>query len=220
MFVKLYLKRTKTHEDYVEFQRYQAEKVYKDIQKYLKVPKESFVIDLGCGTGGYRDYFAEKYKEVVGVDMTEDADHVSSAEDYTSQKKADFIFCSSVIEHIEKPEALMESIRRNLKIGGSLYLSFPPFYSLFGGHKVKPFHYLPEMIAVRIAKTLGKFPRERNNYADMYGTWGLHKRTISQVKDLLHCNGFRIVEIKDRWSPIHKIDIFSVHTQFFCVREL
>lgn len=64
----------------------------------------------------------------------------------------DLVFCASVIEHIESPNRMLVECRRILKPGGALYLSFPPFYSLFlvGGHQFNPFHLLGERVALGI----------------------------------------------------------------------
>lgn len=144
-FIKLSKKRLDSDKDYYAFQEHQANGVYEDIDKILKIPKNSFVIDFGCGNGGYTNFLTKKYKQVLGIDF-----HVKPLKHdnkvnfenhnllkYKSSKKADFVFCASVIEHVEDQEQFIKTISDNLKNNGSLYLSFPPFYSFVGGHQLK-----------------------------------------------------------------------------------
>lgn len=204
-------------EAYMRFQEFQASNIYDDIQWYLKLYPEITVLDYGCGLGGYTEFFKTKYRKVIGIDFMvnrPNGTYISSnLLDYKHPEPVDFIFCASTIEHIKDQPKLIEQIAKNLKKGGALYLSFPPFYGIIGGHKVKPFHYLPEQLAMWIAKRLGRLKPEVTSYENMYGTFGLHKTHIKNVEKMLNHFGFKIIKKKDRYFPL---SIF--HVEFFCVR--
>lgn len=223
--------RQRSKADYYKFQQHQAEGVHKDIKAIFDLPTQTSMIDLGCGNGGYTESFGKYYDTVVGVDYFVEPPNDKSQNityinsdilTYQHPKAADFIFCASVIEHIEEPEKLILSIRNNLKPGGLLYLSFPPFYSIGGGHQLKPLHYLPEKMAIGIGKKWNRIGKKVTGYHDMWGTWGLYKRDINQVKTLLQKHQFEIIKVKPRYFrfntaviPIFK-NLLTWHAEFYC----
>ncbi len=222
-------KRLASELDYLKFQEFQAMAVHEDISKILKVPAISFVIDFGCGKGGYTKFLASKYRNVLGIDFyvkhtAEDNRLFQSHNllEYNGRQKADFIFCASVIEHTEKQDELIKSIKDNLKTNGSLYLGFPPFFSIGGGHQLKPFHYLPEKLAVWLGKKNKRIGNKVTGYKDLFGSWGLYKTSISKIKRLLKENNFRIIKCKTRFLPINTANIpilgefLTWHAEFYC----
>ena len=111
----------------------------------------------------------------------------------------DFVFCSSLIEHIKNPDLLLREIKRVLKKNGLCYLSFPPFWSPVGAHQFKPFHYLGEKIAVRLSR---KFYGTRSfRYDDVYGK--LYKVKINQIKKIILKEKLKIKFISTRMSLIN-----------------
>jgi SAM-dependent methyltransferase len=58
----------------------------------------------------------------------------------------DLVILRDVIEHIDDTALVLKNIKKILKPNGSLYVTFPPYYSAFGGHQ----HTLNNFI--------GKFP--------------------------------------------------------------
>ena len=111
------------------------------------------------------------------------------------------VFCASVIEHIP-PENLplfIETIKSNLKVGGYLYISFPPFLSPIGGHYTAPFHYFPDRLAFYFVKLIKR--RRIESYEKMFGDWGLYKTYIETIQSLLLNNGFDLLETRSRFMP-------------------
>jgi ubiquinone/menaquinone biosynthesis C-methylase UbiE len=225
--------RFKSDNDYVAFQQFQATEIIKDIEKILKVEKTSFVIDWGCGSGGYTSVFSKIFREVKGIDFyveTEEKDDLNFEShdlmNYISAKKADFVFCASVIEHVSDPKKFIKKIYDSLKMGGKLYLSFPPFYSIGGGHQLKPFHYLPDSIAIWIGKKLKRICEDVKSYENLAGTWGLYKLKIDDIKSILEESGFKICKYKPRYfsyfdtTKIPLInDFLTWHVEFYCVKQ-
>jgi SAM-dependent methyltransferase len=69
--------------------------------------------------------------------------------------KFDLILLHDVIEHTRNPVAILEKARTCLAHGGRIFVSFPPYYSPFGGHQQEagngirfvPFiHYVPDRL--------------------------------------------------------------------------
>lgn len=129
----------------------------------------------------------------------------------------DFIFCSSLIEHILDQNKLISELCRVLKNDQFCYLSFPPFWSPVGGHQFKPFHLLGEKNAVILSKLI------RHVEADNFGT--LYPTTIHHIKELVKETNFRIVGVSNRFSPINiaKIpflnELLTWHVEFLLRKE-
>jgi SAM-dependent methyltransferase len=73
----------------------------------------------------------------------------------------DLILLHDVLEHVHEPAAVLAAVRRALKPGGHAFVSFPPYWSAFGGHqhlaagwaRVTPYvHYLPRKVFFRVAR--------------------------------------------------------------------
>ena len=231
--IKLAIHRRKTKEDYSEFQEFQSNRVIKDIKKILPLSASASAIDYGCGIGGYSYVLAREFKDVVCVDYFihpvrekftkidnarfESADLIT----YRGDPK-DFLFCASVIEHIplEEQSLFIKNMGENIRKNGHLYLSFPPFKSIIGGHFCAPFHYFPDSIAFYLTKKLKKY--SVNSYETMFGNWGLPKISIQHIEKLLLENGFKILRMKPRYlSPgwfrvISHNNFLNWHVEFFC----
>jgi ubiquinone/menaquinone biosynthesis C-methylase UbiE len=173
-------------------------------------------LDLGCGRGGYSQKLFGEGAHLTSLDITKE--HFQNIKGATfvsgdavkmpfKDKSFDFVFCSSLIEHIKNPDSLIKEIKRVLTDRGMCYLSFPPFWSPVGAHQFKPFHYLGEKTAIKLSR---KYYHVRSyRYDDVYGK--LYKRTIRQVKQLIKNNKFKIKAISTRMSPINfaKIPILN-----------
>ena len=217
--------------NYLKFQKFQAEEIIKEINKRGLNLSSMKVLELGAGKGGYSQIFKKYSNEFVMSDFKDS--FVLNKDSNLNFKKVDinkkfpfndnefdFIFSCSLIEHIKLPENMLVESRRVLKPKGFLYLSFPPFYSPFGGHNVKPFHFLGERIAIKITN----FLKNKNyvNYETFWGDFGLHRRTIKGVKKLLLNYGFEIKYIWTRFSLLNTTKIpflnefLTWHVCFLC----
>lgn len=118
--------------------------------------KDAAIIEIGCAEGGNLCAFHQQgAKELVGTDIAEvrldsarkiagilDVPAVYSSHDVIFQDPApewlnhfDVALLRDVIEHLDDTTAALKNIRRMLKPGGYLYITFPPYYSPYGGHQ-------------------------------------------------------------------------------------
>lgn len=107
-----------------------------DLINLLTVPKDSFVVDLGCGNGAITEILHKKGFRVLGIDasesMLEKAKNLHPELDFELadackfkiEKKADAIFSNAVFHWIDNHNRLVENISANLKTGGELVFEF------------------------------------------------------------------------------------------------
>jgi SAM-dependent methyltransferase len=231
----LFINRTKSSDAYYSFQAFQAQNILEKIILRLDLKTTDTVCDFGCGKGGYANVLAQYFSNVDAVDFCADSRNPSTDEisfyecnllNFASETPYDFIFCASVIEHIatQQRQEFVQNIAANLRVGGMLYLNFPPFLSLIGGHRVAPFHYFPDAIALRLANMCKK--EAMHSYETMNGTWGLYKTYIDEIKQLLEDNHFTILEISSRFMPQWYVwlfrhnNFFNWNVEFFAQKEL
>ena len=144
------------------------------------------------------------------------------------------VICASLIEHLKKPEILLEEILRILKQSGFAYISFPPFYSINGGHNYAPFHLFGEFIAVKLSKFFSKIFKRRifgekiiipDCYESAFGNWGLYIMTIRKMKKLIMDSNFKLFDQSTKWLPIDFSRIpflgefLTWHVQFILIKK-
>lgn len=133
--------------------------------------------DFGCHEGGVLQALREvaRIGSGIGFDVDEDSIRRSSFEPNSrfrllprdilevdaARYKFDLILLRDVIEHTRNPVAILEKARTCLTHGGRIFVSFPPYYSPFGGHQHEagngvrfvPFiHYLPDVLFYALSR--------------------------------------------------------------------
>jgi|TARA_B100002003_G_scaffold246867_1_gene277361 ubiquinone/menaquinone biosynthesis C-methylase UbiE len=204
---KLARNRDKSEKDYFIFEKHQAEMVINPLKRKIKF-KGAKVLDIGSGRGGYSYALDKNGASVVSLDLDiKKQPHLNkkfvNADATNLPFKAesfDIVFCSSIIEHLKNPKDMILEIKRVLKKRGICYLSFPPFWSPVGAHQFKPFHYLGEKNAIRLARKFYKV-RSHSSYHDEYGV--LYIMTLKKAKKLIRQSGLKIKDISTRHSPIN-----------------
>lgn len=140
--------------------------------------KEKYVLDFGCGMGHMSMWFAKELgANVDGVDI--DANHITVAKEFNKKhqisnvhfalqniivnpidKQYDFIFLNDVIEHIRIDwiqHVLDVLILNNLKPGGIIFFSFPPWHGPHAAHlqtitEIPWFQFLPKRFVINFIK--------------------------------------------------------------------
>lgn len=231
-YIRLYRlakSRNKSEKDYFDFEKFQAEMVIGSLKRKNIGLKGAKVLDIGSGRGGYSYALDKNGAYVVSLDI--DANRSLNNKNFVNADASslpfkgqsfDIVFCSSVIEHLKEPKKMLLEIRRILKKDGICYLSFPPFWSPFGAHQFKPFHYLGEKTAIRLARKFYKV-RSHSSYDDEYGR--LYIMTISKAKRLIRESGLKIIGVSTRHFPINLAKVpffnefFTWHIEFLVCRK-
>jgi 2-polyprenyl-3-methyl-5-hydroxy-6-metoxy-1,4-benzoquinol methylase len=108
------------------------------IQRWMSLRPPSRVLDLGCSDGELGARLMEMGHEVVGVDFEE---HKGVREKLTDFFQADLeqgipegvggdydvVLCADVLEHVRRPERVLDDARAALRPGGSVITSIPNF---------------------------------------------------------------------------------------------
>jgi SAM-dependent methyltransferase len=229
--IRLAAHRLESPQDYLDFQAFQAQLLLEYLQHHdTGHLAEARTLDLGCGHGGYARTLARSVRSMVGLDFRapelepQDPAHLSFVRSDALQtpfrdESFDLVICSSLIEHVSRPADLLSEIARVLAPGGRCYLSFPPYYSLRGGHNFSPFHLLGERAALRVHALLHPGEGVRS-YATAYGDCGLFKMTIRGATRLLQDLPLQIEDTSTRWLPVNTArwplcnEFLTWHVQF------
>ena len=140
------------------------------------------VCEIGCAEGGVLAAFVEDgAKDALGTDIATDrletgkainkeigisfefSEHNILSDNIDSRyiSKYDLVILRDVLEHLEDTKSALSAIKRILKPGGRLYVTFPPYYSPYGGHqhtlvstigKLPFLHFLPTKIFYKLIK--------------------------------------------------------------------
>jgi SAM-dependent methyltransferase len=222
--MNVYFTRTRSKEDYFRFQEIGAI----GLLEYLRSKSISIegkrILDCGASLGGYSKVFSRNGGKVLPFDIDRDSlDYLrrrsgeadkdvpcvqGDASDMPFKDSSfDIILAVSLIEHLpEQEEFLKEAFR--CTGDGCLLLTFPPYYSLLGGHSLKPFHLLPEKLAILIGKKLGRIDKSVESLEDI----SLFPLTISKAMEIIKKVGFKIVALDSRYTS-------SFFCRFHILRE-
>jgi len=218
--------RFNSEKHYLKFQQFQAEWILDrlNLKETLRGKK---VLDLACGNGGYT-FELSKYADLVyALDL-----HISrnfnksniipieaDALDIPIEDNSiDFVFCSSLIEHVTDQNRLVSEINRILVPDGICYLSTIPWYCPLAGHGFKPFHLLGYRLAVKLSKIF--YGKDEEKLKTAWCDWGLYPITLKEIKKLARKNNLKILNMTSRWIPLNiaKIpylnEVFAGHVEF------
>ena len=108
------------------------------------------VVDVGGGPGYFARAFAKRGAYYIGIeldgptDLPAEAAAVRASADRLPVRSAsvDVAYCSNVLEHVASPWAVADELVRVTRPGGTVFISFTPWLSPWGGHETAPWHYL------------------------------------------------------------------------------
>jgi SAM-dependent methyltransferase len=132
---------TKLTADWVTKER-AAEGIFSDFTKRAGDPRGKKVLDIGFGNGAILAQFAKRGSNAYGIETDESlliiarenlSKYRISAEVILYDGKIfpfednffDYIYATSVLEHVDNPAATLAEAYRVLKPGGRFYVSFP-----------------------------------------------------------------------------------------------
>lgn len=195
------------------------------------------VMDFGCGVGGMSIWMANNLGAIVdGFDIDEKHIEIAFAllKKYPSpnvtisqkniienpiEKEYDVIMLNDVIEHIKPdwiPGILDILINRNLKKGGIIFFSYPPWEGPYASHmqriiKLPWSQYLPQKMLINMIKqrnqtTLGQYDLVQEYLELNHMT---HQKLVSFMKPFGLKEEFRYSHTK-----LNTLSLFS-HTSFY-----
>lgn len=152
-------------------------------------------LDLGCGHGvfggellsrGWKVSFADEscwlhdaYRQHSFSKINLDRDPLDSLGRY------DLVVCSNVLEHLARPERLLESADHLLKPGGVFYLSWTNWLSPWGGHEFSPLHYLGAKAGPALYDRVSSRKRFHQPFQNLFPTYiGAVLRAIERNPNL------------------------------------
>jgi SAM-dependent methyltransferase len=131
------------------------------------------LLDVGGGPGYFADAFRAAGACYLGLDP--DVGELSARGEYTPGMirasgtqlpvrtgSVDVCYSSNVLEHVGKPRKMIDEMVRVTKPGGTVFLSFTPWYSPWGGHETSPWHFFGgEHARGRFRAKTGREPKNR-----------------------------------------------------------
>lgn len=119
----------------------------------IDLPKNSRILDAGCGTGGSFELLAP-LGNIYGMDVNESALSAAGEKGYVSLSRCDLpdeipfggtrfdlIVLLDVLEHLEKDRESLDALRQRLNPGGWLLVTVPAYPWMWSGHDVLNHHY-------------------------------------------------------------------------------
>ncbi|HEY0637105.1 MAG TPA: class I SAM-dependent methyltransferase [Pseudonocardiaceae bacterium] len=166
------------------------------------------VLDVGGGPG----YFAEAFRAAgayyVGIDPDVGELSARDGEPAAGMLRAsgtalpvrtgsvDVCYSSNVLEHVDRPWVMAEELVRVTRPGGTVFLSFTPWLSPWGGHETAPWHYLGgERAARRYTERHGRPPK------NVYGRTLFDVRVGPALRWAHRCRSATLVRALPRYHP-------------------
>lgn len=179
--------RLRSGNDYKKYQVIKSSILINYLKKHIK--NSGRLLEVGVQSGEMTPFFKEISSSVVSIDI--DKSHLLLAKKKLpdseviccdilnppfKQNVFKIVILNSVIEHIQDKELAMAEIYNLLKNSGYLYLGFPPWYGVFGGHSSIPFFSL---LPSNTRKMLSKY-----KFARVYPTYPYSVRKLEEkIKD-------------------------------------
>ncbi len=154
------------------FYRELADDSVKLLNAYTPLDGKS-MLDVGGGPGYFADAFRGAGAGYIGVDP--DAGELSARGGPAAgmvrasgmalpfaDNWFDVCYSSNVLEHVPHPHRMLDEMVRVTRPGGTVFVSFTPWWSPWGGHETAPWHYLGGGYAARrYLRRTGHEPKNR-----------------------------------------------------------
>lgn len=173
---------------------------------YVALPGKR-VLDVGGGPGYFADAFRGAGASYLGLDP--DVGELSARGEPAAgmirasgtalpvrTASVDVCYSSNVLEHVSRPWLMAAEMVRVTRPGGTVFLSFTPWLSPWGGHETAPWHYLGgHRAAHRYTRRTGRAPK------NVYGTSLFDVRVGQALRWARGCRDAELVEALPRYHP-------------------
>lgn len=144
----------------------------RQVASHVPLPGRTLV-DVGGGPGYFSDAFRAAGASYLGVDpdvgeLTARGGpgvnmvRASGTKLPVRTGSVDVCYSSNVLEHVREPWVMLSEMCRVTKPGGTVFASFTPWFSPWGGHETAPWHFLGgEYARQRYVRIKGKQPKNR-----------------------------------------------------------
>jgi SAM-dependent methyltransferase len=154
------------------FYRALADDSVRQLSRYTPLTGRT-VLDVGGGPGYFTDAFVGAGARYIGLEP--DAGELAGrGEPAAGMIRAsglalpvatgavDVCYSSNVLEHVPVPERMLDEMVRVTRPGGTVFVSFTPWWSPWGGHETAPWHYIGgEFARRRYVRRTGCEPKNR-----------------------------------------------------------
>jgi SAM-dependent methyltransferase len=142
------------------------------LAEHVRLPGRR-LLDVGGGPGYFADAFRAAGAGYVGIDPdvgelsargAPAAGMIRGSGQQLPVRTAlvDICYSSNVLEHVPSPWRMAAEMVRVTRPGGTVFLSFTPWFSPWGGHETAPWHYLGGRRArARYRARTGREPKNR-----------------------------------------------------------
>lgn len=163
--------------------------------------RDRLVLDVGGGPGYFADAFGAHGATYVGVDREVGVIGHNMVLGCGTRLpvrtgSVDVCYSSNVLEHVSEPRAMLAEMVRVTRPGGTVFLSFTPWWSPWGGHETSPWHFLGgDYAARRYADRHGHEPKNR------YGTSLFPYSVATVLRWATACEDATLVHAFPRYHP-------------------
>ncbi|GAB3461858.1 class I SAM-dependent methyltransferase [Actinophytocola sediminis] len=169
--------------------------------------QDRLVLDVGGGPGYFADAFRGAGARYLGIDP--DVGELSARGHPAAgmvrasgtqlplrDGTVDVCYSSNVLEHVADPAAMLAEMVRVTKPGGTVFASFTPWFSPWGGHETAPWHFLGGHHARRrYVRKHGREPKNR------FGESLFAFRVGPAISWARHCANASLVRALPRYHP-------------------
>jgi SAM-dependent methyltransferase len=167
----------------------------------------ALVLDVGGGPGYFADAFRAAGARYVGVDpdvgelSTRGAPApgmimASGMRLPVRTESVDLCYSSNVLEHVPDPWQMAAEMVRVTRPGGTIFLSYTPWYSPWGGHETSPWHFLGgDLARRRYGRRYGRQPKNR------FGESLFAVSVVAGLRWAHRCPSAHLLEALPRYHP-------------------
>jgi SAM-dependent methyltransferase len=168
---------------------------------------DRLVLDVGGGPGYFADGFRAAGANYFGIDPdvgelsargepAEGMIRASGTELPVQSDSVDVCYSSNVLEHVAEPDTMLAEMVRVTRPGGTIFASFTPWFSPWGGHETAPWHFLGGHYARRrYLKHTGHEPKNR------FGESLFAFRVGAAIRWARRCQNATLVRALPRYHP-------------------